>query len=79
VWNGVCGEPKDVDESVVTEYKPKLLELISPHEPKNVYRTDETGSFFRALPTKSFAVKGEKCTRGQNVRRKTLCYCVGTW
>jgi hypothetical protein len=26
VWNGVCGEYKDVDERVVSEYKPKLLE-----------------------------------------------------
>jgi hypothetical protein len=24
VWNGVCGESKDVDESVVSEYKPNL-------------------------------------------------------
>jgi hypothetical protein len=29
VWKGVCGESKDVDDSVVSEYKPKLLELIS--------------------------------------------------
>jgi hypothetical protein len=31
VWNGVCGESEDVDESVVSEYKPKMLELISPY------------------------------------------------
>jgi hypothetical protein len=37
VWNRVCGESKDVDESVVNEYKPKLLELISLYEPKNIY------------------------------------------
>jgi hypothetical protein len=33
VWNGVYGESKDVNESVVSEYKPKLLELISSYEP----------------------------------------------
>jgi hypothetical protein len=32
LWNGVCGESKDVDESVVSEFKPKQLELISPYE-----------------------------------------------
>jgi hypothetical protein len=32
VWNGVCGEYKDVDESVASEYKPRLLELILPYE-----------------------------------------------
>jgi hypothetical protein len=28
VWNGVCGESKDMDESVVSEYKPELIELV---------------------------------------------------
>jgi hypothetical protein len=40
-----------VDESVVSEYKPELLELISPYEPKNIYNADNKGLFFQALPT----------------------------
>jgi hypothetical protein len=31
VRNRACGESKDVNGSVVGEYKPKLLELISPY------------------------------------------------
>jgi hypothetical protein len=31
VWNGVCGESKDVNESVVSEYKPTLPEFLSPY------------------------------------------------
>jgi hypothetical protein len=46
VWSGVCGESKDVNGSLVSEYKPKLIELISPHEPKNIYNADETGLLF---------------------------------
>jgi hypothetical protein len=46
VWNGVCGESKDVDASLVGEYKPELLELISPYEPKDIYDADEIGLFF---------------------------------
>jgi hypothetical protein len=42
-WNGVCGEFKD--ESVVSEYKPKQLELISPYKPKNICNAEETGLF----------------------------------
>jgi hypothetical protein len=71
VWNGVCGESKDVDESVVSEYKRKLLELISPYEPKNIYKVDETGLFFRALPTKLLVVKGEKRT-GDKMSEESL-------
>jgi hypothetical protein len=59
VWNGVCGKFKDVDENVVGECKPKLLQMISSYEHKNIYNADETGLFFPALPTESLAVKGE--------------------
>jgi hypothetical protein len=52
VWNGVCGESKDVDESVVNENKPKLLELISPYEHKNIYNADETGLLFSGITNK---------------------------
>jgi hypothetical protein len=36
--------------------------MISPYELKNIYNVDETRLIFRALPTQSLAVKGEKCT-----------------
>jgi hypothetical protein len=62
VWNRVCGESKDVKES---EYKPKLLELVSPYEYKKICSADETGLFLRELPTKSLMVKGEMCTGGK--------------
>jgi hypothetical protein len=52
VWNRVCGESKDVDENVVSEYKPKLLELILPYESKNIYNADESGSLFLGITNK---------------------------
>jgi hypothetical protein len=64
-----------VDGSVVSEYKPKLLELVSPYEPKHIYNADETRLVFRALPTKSLVVKGGKVYWGQNIRRKTVLLC----
>jgi hypothetical protein len=57
VQNGVSGESKDVDESVMSAYKPKLLELISPCEPKNIYNADEARLFF-------FSGITNKITRG---------------
>jgi hypothetical protein len=50
VWNGICEEPKDVDENVVSEYRPNLLELISSYKPKN--NADETGLFFSGIANK---------------------------
>jgi hypothetical protein len=46
VLNGVCGESKDVNESVVSEYKPKLLEFISPYEPKTFTMRTKQDCFF---------------------------------
>jgi hypothetical protein len=79
VWKGVCGESNDVDENVVSGHKPKLLELISPHEPKNIHSADETGLFFQALPTESLAVKGENGPGVKCLKRNSQCYCVGIW
>jgi hypothetical protein len=63
VWNGVCGE------SVVSEYKPKLLELISPYKPKNIGHYQQNHSWLR-----------EKSVLGATCPKKDLqCNCVGTW
>jgi hypothetical protein len=60
----------------VSEYKPKLLELISPYEPKNVYSVGET-VVFRALPTKSLAVKEEKCTGAKMWKQRLIVFEYG--
>jgi hypothetical protein len=57
---------------VVSEYSQKLLELISPHEPKNIYNADKT-EFFLGITNKKSAV-------GTKRSKKDLqCYCVGIW
>jgi hypothetical protein len=76
VWNNVCGESKDVDESVVSEYKPKLLELISPYEPKNIYNADETGLFFWRYQQNHSQLR-EKSVLGAKRPKKDLT--VGIW
>lgn len=43
----------------------KLATLLQGFDPKDIYNGDEIGLFFRALPTKSLALKGEKCTGGK--------------
>jgi hypothetical protein len=73
-WNGVCGKSKDVEESVVSEYNPKLLELISPYEPKNIYNVDETGFFFGHYQQNHLWLR-EKSVAG-NVQRKTCSVIV---
>jgi hypothetical protein len=76
VWNGVCGESKDVDESVVSEYKLKLLELISPYEPKNIYNVDKTGFFFGHYQQNHSWLREKSVLEAKYPKKDLQCYCV---
>jgi hypothetical protein len=79
VWNGVCGESKDVDERVVSEYTPNLPELISSYEPKHIYNEDKTGLFFGHYQQNHSRLR-EKSVPGAKCPKKGLqCYHVGIW
>ncbi|CAI6377575.1 unnamed protein product [Macrosiphum euphorbiae] len=61
VWHQICGESNSVDVKNVDEWKVKVKLIIEGYEPKNIYNGDETGLFFRALPSKTLSVKSEEC------------------
>lgn len=77
VWNQVCGEAKDVDQSVVSDWKEKLPSLVEGYDPKNIFNGDESGLFFRALPSKTLALKGEKCVGGKVSKERLTVFLCG--
>jgi hypothetical protein len=65
----------------VSEYEPKLLELISSYEPKSIYSADETeyNSFFGHYQQNQSRLR-EKIVPGAKCLKKNLqCYFVGIW
>lgn len=77
VFNAVCGEANDVDMQTVADWKGKIEDLVAGYEPRNVYNGDETGLFFRVLPSKTLTVRGDKCTGGKlSKERLTLFICA---
>ncbi|KAF0729976.1 Uncharacterized protein FWK35_00029960, partial [Aphis craccivora] len=46
-------EANDVNQDTVENWKRKLLVLIKEYEAKDIYNANETGLFFRGIPTKS--------------------------
>lgn len=73
----ICGESAFVDQVCVDEWKEKLKTLIKDYEPRNIYNADETGLFFRALPSKTFALKNEKCSGGKSAKERiTILFCA---
>lgn len=76
-FKSICGEAGQVKEEDVAEWKNKLCDIIKEYPPENIFNADETGLFFRALPTKTFAFKNENCTGGKASKdRLTILFCA---
>jgi len=76
VWKQVNGEANDVNQETVVEWKQKISRLIAGYEAKDVYNADETGLFFRGIPTKSLVQKSESCSGGKKAKdRLTVLMC----
>lgn len=76
VWNSVCGEANDVNITLVEQWKEKIRLLVHNYEPCDIYNGDETGLFFRAIPSKTLCVQGDKCIGGkQSKERLTIFLC----
>lgn len=76
-FGAVSGEGNDVDQNVVANWIERIPELIGEYDIKDVANCDETALFFRAIPTKSLRLKGEKCSGGKlSKERLTVMHCV---
>ncbi len=73
----VSGECGDVCEDTVIGWHDKLKSIIVGYEPQDIWNTDETGCFYRALPDKSLSDKSKQCRGGKKAKeRLTICFFV---
>ena len=73
----ISGESGDVSGATVKSWKERLPEILRGYSKKDVYNLDETGCFWRALPTSGFGEKGKKCAGGkQKKQRFTIAFLV---
>lgn len=73
----ICGEAKDVNNETVAEWKNKLQDMIKDYEPCDIANCDETGLFFRALPSKTLALKSDKCIGGKQSKERLIVLVCG--
>jgi len=66
----VSGECADVSEETVTGWFERVAVLISGYELHNIWNTDETGCFFRALPDKTLSDKKHECRGGKRSKER---------
>ena len=72
------GESLSTWEEAVAEWKEKVLpKLLRDYSMRNVYNADETAVFYRVLPHRTHAFKGETCRGGKKSKeRMTALMCA---
>lgn len=77
----ISGEASAVDEDVVNQFKATLPDLIKDYSADDIYNADETALFFKCLPNKTLAYKGQKCHGGklskERIRILPICNMSG--
>ena len=59
------------------DWKQILEPLLNQYDPNDIFNADETGLFWRLLPDKTHAVKGETCSGGKKSKERiTLLVCA---
>ena len=69
----ISGEAGGVSEDTVESWRERLPEILQGWSPENIWNMDETGQFFRALPSKSLADKSRSCTGGKRSKERLTC------
>lgn len=67
----VCGESASADTKSSEYWKNNVLpDLIRQFHENDIFNADETGIFFKCLPNKTLAFKGQKCFGGKHSKER---------
>ncbi|XP_062511789.1 tigger transposable element-derived protein 6-like [Corticium candelabrum] len=66
----LSGEAADVDASVVDHWSRPLQSLWEGYELRDIFNADETGLFYRALPSRSMVVKGDEAKGSKTAKER---------
>lgn len=65
------GESAAVSKEQTSAYLETILpNLLERYSPDDIYNVDETGLFYRLLPDRTYALKGETCHGGKNSKER---------
>lgn len=76
-YRAICGESAAVDMVTVEEWKHRLPSIFNEYDPSDVYNADETGLFFKALPSRSLVTAKDSCKGGKRSKERfTVLLCT---
>lgn len=73
----ISGESLDVPITTIESWMERMQELCKGYDDKDILNMDESGCFFKALPTKGYAIKGKKSKGGKKSKQRvTVAFFV---
>ena len=69
----ISGESRDVREEMVDSWKERLPVIFQGWHPRYIWNMDETGQFFRALPSRSLTEASQSCTGSKKSKDRLTC------
>ena len=66
----VSGESGDVSSETVESWLQRVPSVIEGYEARNIWNTDETGCFWRALPDKGLGTAKQECKGGKKSKHR---------
>jgi len=69
-FKSMCGEGAVVDLAVVQDWVHSIDSIISGYALNDIFNCDETGLFWRGLPTKTMALRAEECKGGKKAKER---------
>ena len=64
-------------EDVDAWHQTVWTEILQEYEAKDIYNCDEPGLFYRILPSRTLAFKGQKCAGGKmSKERISIMFCA---
>ena len=84
-WHNVrlatlSGEAADVSEETVEDWRKPLKSICEGYSRADIFNTDGTGLFYRALPTRSMVAKGVEANGGKKSKERInvllACPCI---
>lgn len=71
VFSTLHGEAAGINMKEINEWKASVLrELLDEYEAENIFNVDETALFWKLTPSKTMALKGERCTSGKRSKER---------
>ncbi|XP_017475638.1 PREDICTED: tigger transposable element-derived protein 4-like [Rhagoletis zephyria] len=76
----VCGESGSIDIQTRDDWIQNILpSLIQEYDKNDIFNADETGLFFKCLPSRTLAFRNEKCVGGKKSKERITVMVGSNW